>query len=103
MLTLFRNVLAIQEITPEQKASGFASQLICLRDKFLEVMFSENVMDLILILAQHINESCGYLNQDIFLILEIFYYILVNHDLELVASSSQKDDEVCPFFVLSHI
>ncbi|XP_024315533.1 protein timeless homolog isoform X2 [Brachypodium distachyon] len=85
VLTLFRNVLAIQEITLPQKASGEATQLLCLADSFLELMFQENVMDLILVLTQHIDEPSGYLKQENLLLLEIFHYLFLGRDPELIA------------------
>ncbi|KAL5202449.1 hypothetical protein ABZP36_013401 [Zizania latifolia] len=90
VLTLFRNVLAIQEITLAQKASGEATQLLCLADSFLELMFQENVMDLILVLTQHIDDSSGYLKQENLLLLEIFHYLFVGRDPELIARASTE-------------
>ncbi|KAL5999069.1 hypothetical protein ACLOJK_010019 [Asimina triloba] len=90
VLTLFRNILAIQDITLYQKASGAATQFLYLRDRLLEVLFHENVMDLILLLAQNIAGSCGYLHKDNLLLLETFYYIFLGQDPELIAKASQK-------------
>uniref|UniRef100_A0A0D9WDU9 Timeless N-terminal domain-containing protein n=1 Tax=Leersia perrieri TaxID=77586 RepID=A0A0D9WDU9_9ORYZ len=90
VLTLFRNVLAIQEITLTQKASGEATQLLCLADRFLELMFQENVMDLILVLTQHIDEPSGYLKQENLLLLEIFHYLFLGRDPELIARASTE-------------
>jgi timeless len=73
VLTLFRNLLAVQEITLPQKASGEATQLLFLADSFLELMFQENMMDLILVLTQHIEEPSGYLKHENLLLLEIFH------------------------------
>ncbi|XP_010261437.1 PREDICTED: protein timeless homolog isoform X2 [Nelumbo nucifera] len=94
VLTLFRNVLAVQEITLQQKAVGSATQYISLRDKFLELLFNENVMDLIMVLTQHVGGSCYYLRQDNLLLLEIFYYIFMGQEPELIAKASQKGSEV---------
>ncbi|VAH10213.1 unnamed protein product [Triticum turgidum subsp. durum] len=85
VLTLLRNVLAIQEITLPQKASGEATQLLYLADSFLELMFKENMMDLILVLAQHIDEPSGYLKHENLLLLEIFHYLFLGRDPELIA------------------
>ncbi|XP_044422357.1 protein timeless homolog isoform X10 [Triticum aestivum] len=85
VLTLFRNVLAIQEITLPQKASGEATQLLYLADSFLELIFKENMMDLILVLAQHIDEPSGYLKHENLLLLEIFHYLFLGRDPELIA------------------
>lgn len=95
VLTLFRNILAIQDITLQQKASGSATQFLCLRDRFLELLFQENVMDLILALTQHVAGSCGYLRQENMLLLETFYYIVFGQDPELIAKASQKGPKVC--------
>ncbi|KAG6605759.1 Protein timeless-like protein, partial [Cucurbita argyrosperma subsp. sororia] len=93
VMTLFRNVLAIQEISLQQKADGSACQLILLRDKFLEVLFRENVMDIILVITQHIDGSCSHLRQDKLLFLEIFYFIFLGQEPELIAKVSQNSDE----------
>lgn len=98
MLTLFRNILAIQEITLPQKASGEATQLLCLADSFLELMFQENVMDLILVLTQHIDEPSGYLAQENLLLLEIFHYLFLGRDPELIGRASTEGSKVCLFF-----
>ncbi|WOK95730.1 hypothetical protein Cni_G04437 [Canna indica] len=94
VLTLFRNVLAIHDITLQQKSAGSATQFFCLTDKFLELMFQENVMDLILVLTQHLNDSSGYLQQDNILLLETFYYIFLGQEPELIAKFSKKSSKV---------
>ncbi|KAM3412911.1 hypothetical protein ACQJBY_004216 [Aegilops geniculata] len=94
VLTLFRNVLAIQEITLPQKASGEATQLLYLADSFLELMFKENMMDLILVLAQHIDEPSGYLKHENLLLLEIFHYLFLGRDPELIAKVRPKGSKV---------
>ncbi|KAL4019267.1 hypothetical protein IC575_022919 [Cucumis melo] len=93
VITLFRNVLAIQEISLQQKADGSACQLILLRDKFLEVLFRENVMDIILVMTQHIDGSCSHLRQDKLVFLEIFYYIFMGQEPELIAKVPQNSSE----------
>lgn len=93
VITLFRNVLAIQEISLQQKADGSACQLILLRDKFLEVLFRENVMDIILVMTQHIDGSCSHLRQDKLVFLEIFYYIFMGQEPELIAKVPQNCSE----------
>lgn len=98
VLTLFRNVLAIQEITLPQKASGEATQLLYLADSFLELMFKENMMDLILVLAQHIDESSGYLKHENLLLLEIFHYLFLSRDPELIAKVRPEGSKVYLFF-----
>ncbi|XP_031248565.1 receptor-like protein EIX1 [Pistacia vera] len=57
--TLFRNVLAVQDIPLQQKAGGSASQFISLRDGFLELLLNENVMDIILVITLHVGGSSG--------------------------------------------
>ncbi|KAL6848915.1 hypothetical protein ACP4OV_021498 [Aristida adscensionis] len=90
VLTLFRNVLAIQEITLPQKASGEATHLLFLADSFLELMFQENVMDLILVLTHHIDEPSGHLKQENLLLMEIFHYLFLGRDPGLIARASTK-------------
>ncbi|KAJ4771365.1 Topoisomerase 1-associated factor 1 [Rhynchospora pubera] len=93
VITLFRNLLAIREITSQQKARGSAAQLLQLDDTFLELMFQENVMDVILVLTQHVEEDCGFIKQDKLLLLEIFHYIFLGRDPELVARSCKKGSQ----------
>ncbi|AQK88639.1 Putative timeless C-term domain and Homeodomain protein [Zea mays] len=90
VLTLFRNVLAIQEITLTQKASGEATHLLFLSDNFLELMFQENVMDIILVLTQHIDEPSGYLKEENLLLMEIYHYLFLGRDPGLIARASNK-------------
>lgn len=95
VVTLFRNILAIQDITLQQKASGSATQFLCLTDSILELLFQENIMDIILVLTQHVGESSGYLQQDNLLLLEIFHNIFLRRDPELIAKVYNKKSEVC--------
>ncbi|KAL5813132.1 hypothetical protein ACOSQ3_028082 [Xanthoceras sorbifolium] len=90
VLTLFRNILAIQDIPPHQKAGGSASEFVSLRDRFMELLFNENVMDIVMVIAQHVGGSCGYFRQDNLLLLEIFHYIFMGQDPELIATVHQK-------------
>ncbi|KAK1423676.1 hypothetical protein QVD17_18983 [Tagetes erecta] len=85
VVTLFRNILAIQDITMQQRAAGSASEFLRLRDRFLELLFEENVMDLILVLTQHVGGSSGIFRQDNLLFLETFYYIYKGQGPELIA------------------
>ncbi|KAL5718707.1 hypothetical protein ACHQM5_011584 [Ranunculus cassubicifolius] len=91
LLTLFRNLLAIQDISLQQKASGLATRYLSLRDRFLELLFTENVMDLILALTQHVGGSCAYLREDNLLLLEIYHYIFLGQEPDLIVKASQKD------------
>ncbi|CAJ1976983.1 unnamed protein product [Sphenostylis stenocarpa] len=96
VLTLFRNVLAVQEIPLHQKSGGLASQFLSLRDRFLELLFRENVMDIILVISQYVGGSNVYLRHDNLLLLEIFHYILMGQDPELIIrtlSKGSKADE----------
>ena len=61
VLTLFRNILAIQDISLHQKSGGTASQFLSRRDSFLELLFHENEMDLVLVITQHIDDHRSYL------------------------------------------
>ncbi|GAV84903.1 TIMELESS domain-containing protein/TIMELESS_C domain-containing protein [Cephalotus follicularis] len=91
VLTLFRNILAIQDIALNQKTGGSASHFLSTRDRFLELLFHENVTDLIIIITQHV---CGYFRQDNLLLLEIFHNIFVGQDPELVANAHLKESKV---------
>lgn len=90
VLTLFRNVLAVQDIPLQQKAGSSTSQFISLRDGFLELLFNGNVMDIILVITPHVGGSNGYLRQDNLLLVEIFYYIFMGQDPESIACAHQK-------------
>lgn len=57
-------------------------------------MFQENVMDVILVLTQHVEEDCGFIRQDKLLLLEIFYYVFLGRDPEVVAKSFKKGSQV---------
>ncbi|KAG6504191.1 hypothetical protein ZIOFF_036522 [Zingiber officinale] len=94
VLTLFRNILAIHDITQQQKSAGLATQCFCLADRLLELMFEENVMDLIIVLTQHVDDSSGYFQQDNLLLLEIFNCIFLGQDPELIARVSKQADKV---------
>ncbi|XP_076911827.1 uncharacterized protein LOC143569918 [Bidens hawaiensis] len=85
VVTLFRNILAIENITMQQRAAGLASEFILLRDRFLQLLFEENVMDLILVLTQHVGGSRAIFRQDNLLLLETFYYTYKGQLPELVA------------------
>lgn len=97
VITLFRNILAIQDITTQQRVAGSAFELVLLRDRFLELLFEENVMDLILVLTQHAGPS-GVFRQDNLLLLETFYHIYKSQVPELIArahvDASMKEGEV---------
>ncbi|KAI5400283.1 uncharacterized protein LOC127091582 isoform X9 [Lathyrus oleraceus] len=84
VFTLFRNILAVQEIPLHQKSAGFASHFLSLRDRFLELLFRENVMDIILVVSQNVGSSNVYLRQDNLLLLEIFHYIFMGQEPELI-------------------
>ncbi|CAI0546389.1 unnamed protein product [Linum tenue] len=94
VLTLFRNILAIQDASLPQKVGGSACQFLLLRDGFLELLFNENVMDLILVLTQHVAGSRGFLRHDNLLLLEVFHYIFLGQDPDLIAKARFKDSEV---------
>ncbi|KAK9094444.1 hypothetical protein Scep_025913 [Stephania cephalantha] len=90
VVTLFRNILAIQDISMQMKASGSATQFLSLRDRFLELLFHEDVTDLFLVLVQHVGGSSGYLRQDNLLLLETLYYMFLYQDPELIAKASPE-------------
>ncbi|XP_060203765.1 uncharacterized protein LOC132632004 isoform X1 [Lycium barbarum] len=94
VLTLFRNVLAIQDISTQQKSGGSMIEFVFLRDRFLELLFQENVMEVILVLSQQVGGSCSYLRHDNLLLLETFYYIFMGQLPELIAKAHFKDPKV---------
>ena len=100
VLTLFRNILAIQEITLPQKASGEATHLLFLADSFLELMFQENVIDIILVLTQHMDEPSGYLKEENLLLMEIYHYLFLGRDPGLIARASDKGSKVFLLIVI---
>ncbi|XP_031477272.1 uncharacterized protein LOC116248552 [Nymphaea colorata] len=91
VFTLFRNLLAVQGLSPLQKASGTSTQFLYLAERFLEILFSEHVMELILVVTQYLSGSDGYLCQDNLLLLDIFHYIFLAQKPELVACPSQEE------------
>ncbi|KAL1552794.1 protein timeless isoform X1 [Salvia divinorum] len=93
VLTLFRNVLAIQDISTQQNAAGSVTRFLFIRDSFLELLFQENVMDLILVLSQHTGGSKGYLRQDNLLLLETYYHIFKVQDPKLIAKAYELEDD----------
>ncbi|KAH1036443.1 hypothetical protein AAZX31_20G151500 [Glycine max] len=93
VLTLFRNILAVQEIPTHQKSGGLATQLLSMRDRFLELLFRENVMDIMLVISQCVGSSNVYLRQDNLLLLEIFHYILMGQDPELIVRAHLKESK----------
>lgn len=94
VLTLFRNVLAIQDISTQQKSGGSVIEFVFLRDRFLELLFQENVMEVIIVLSQQVGGSCSYLRHDNLLLLETFYYIFMGQLPELIAKAHSKDPKV---------
>nr|XP_027189879.1 protein timeless homolog isoform X3 [Cicer arietinum] len=94
VLTLFRNILAVNEIPLHQKSAGYASHYLSLRDKFLELLFRENVMDIILVLSQNVGSSNVYLRQDNLLLLEIFHYIFEGQEPELIVRGHLNGSKV---------
>ncbi|CAH8279425.1 unnamed protein product [Arabidopsis lyrata] len=93
VLTLFRNLLAIHDISPIQKAGESTCYFLSLRDQFLEVLSRENVMDIILVITQTIESFNSLLRHDNLLLLEIYHYILLGQDMELVAKAPDKLDQ----------
>ncbi|KAL1342431.1 hypothetical protein AAHE18_09G157200 [Arachis hypogaea] len=87
LLTLFRNILAVQEIPLQQSSAGFATEFLSVRDKFLELLFRENVMDILLVISQYVGGSSVYLQQDNLLLLEIFHYIFFGQDPVLIVKT----------------
>lgn len=89
VLTLFRNLLAIHDISPLQKAGESTCYFLSLRDQFLELLSRENVMDIFIVLTQTI-ECNNLLRHDNLLLLEIYHYILLGQDMELIALAPEK-------------
>ncbi|XP_061996707.1 uncharacterized protein LOC133714583 [Rosa rugosa] len=94
VLTLFRNILSIQDISLQQKSGGTASQFLSRRDSFLELLFRENVMDLVLAITQHIGDHRSYLSHDNLLLLEIFHHTFIGQEPELIANAYSKGAKV---------
>ncbi|KAJ0267230.1 Timeless family protein [Hirschfeldia incana] len=92
VLTLFRNLLAIHDISPLQKAGESTCYFLSLRDQFLELLSRENVMDIFIVITQTI-ECNNLLRHDNLLLLEIYHYILLGQDMELTALAPEKLDQ----------
>ncbi|KAL8095808.1 uncharacterized protein LOC141693231 isoform X2 [Apium graveolens] len=93
VLTLFRNLLAVQGVSIQQKLGGSTSQFLSVRDRFIELLFKENVTDLILALTQHVGGPSEYFRQDNLLLLETIHYLLMGQESELVAKANRKDSQ----------
>ncbi|ESQ43217.1 hypothetical protein EUTSA_v10012488mg [Eutrema salsugineum] len=91
VLTLFRNLLAIHDISPLQKAGESTCYFLSLRDQFLELLSRENVMDILLVITQTIEGFDSLLRHDNLLLLEIYHYILLGQDMELIAKAPELD------------
>ncbi|KAF8114815.1 hypothetical protein N665_0033s0007 [Sinapis alba] len=92
VLTLFRNLLAIHDISPLQKAGESTCYFLSLRDQFLELLSRENVMDIFIVITQTI-ECNNLLRHDNLLLLEIYHYILLGQDMEFIALAPEKLDQ----------
>ncbi|CAH8329047.1 unnamed protein product [Eruca vesicaria subsp. sativa] len=92
VLTLFRNLLAIHDISPLQKAGESTCYFLSLRDQFLELLSRENVMDIFIVITQTI-ECNNLLRHDNLLLLEIYHYILLGQDMEFIAQAPEKLDQ----------
>ncbi|MCO5566400.1 hypothetical protein L7F22_020077 [Adiantum nelumboides] len=90
VLTLMRNLVEIQELSLQKMAVNESMRLLSIRDKLLEHLFEENVMDLLLALAQHISGPTGLLRQDSVLFLEIFHHIFWRQSPEKVAKANSS-------------
>ncbi|CAN8244514.1 unnamed protein product [Cochlearia groenlandica] len=90
VLTLFRNLLAIHDISALQKAGESTCYFLSLRDQFIELLSRENVMDIFLVITQTIEGFNSLLRHDNLLLLEIYHYILLGQDMELIAKVPEK-------------
>ncbi|XP_047324602.1 uncharacterized protein LOC124928117 [Impatiens glandulifera] len=90
VLTFFRNTLAIQEISPQQNAGVSSTHILPIRNRFLQQLFNENVMDLILVLTQQVGGPNAHLRHDSLLLLETFYYLFMGYEPELVAKAHSE-------------
>ncbi|KAH7442845.1 hypothetical protein KP509_02G004400 [Ceratopteris richardii] len=91
VLTLMRNLLEVQDLSFQKVAVNESMRVLSTRDKLLEHLFEENVMDLLLALAQYISGSKGPVRQDCTLFLEIFHHIFWGQSPEkIVRESDQK-------------
>ncbi|KAL2632945.1 hypothetical protein R1flu_004424 [Riccia fluitans] len=87
-LTLLRNLLAIPDALTHH-ISG-CTQYAFLKDRLLEVLFQESVMELVVALSQHTAGRHGGLRHDNFLILEILHHVLAGKRPEIVAAAADK-------------
>lgn len=88
VLTLMRNLLDIQDMSLQKFAVNEVTRGLSIRDNLLEHLFEENVMDLLLALAQHISGPSGLLRQDSVLFLEIFHHIFWGQSPEKIARAN---------------
>ncbi|KAI5080095.1 hypothetical protein GOP47_0005574 [Adiantum capillus-veneris] len=90
VLTLMRNLVEIQDLSLQKVAVNESMRVISIRDKVLEHLFEENVMDLLLALAQHISGPTGLLRQDSILFLEIFHHVFWGQSPEKLATANNS-------------
>lgn len=99
VLTLIRNLLAVDDpSSPLVRASPVDSQQASyVKDALIERLFNENVMDLLLALTQHVGGDQPFLRQDIFLILEIIFYLFSGQTPDVIASAREEVHKVLDF------
>ncbi|RVW37198.1 Protein timeless-like [Vitis vinifera] len=66
---------------------GICQSIFIPERQILELLFNENVMDLILVITQNVGGSSKYFRQDNLLLLEIFHYIFMGQEPELLAKA----------------
>lgn len=105
VLTLIRNLLAVDDpSSPLVRASLVDSQQASyLKDSLIERLFNENVMDLLLALTQHVGGDQPFLRQDIFLILEIIFYLFSGQTPDVIASAREKVLKVLDFLQVLNV
>ena len=94
-----RNLLDIQDVSVQKIVAPDNIRVLSIRDKLLEHLFEENVMDLLLALAYYLSGPVALLKQDSLLFLEIFHHIFWGQSPEKIARINDSNPRVSYSFV----
>ncbi|KAG6548875.1 hypothetical protein Mapa_009637 [Marchantia paleacea] len=91
-LTLLRNLLAIPDSFTHHISAS--TQFAYLKERLLEILFNESVMELVVALTQHTAGRHGGLRHDNHLILELIHHVLMGQRPDVVAAAANKQFKV---------
>ncbi|BFI31474.1 hypothetical protein AXG93_4530s1190 [Marchantia polymorpha subsp. ruderalis] len=91
-LTLLRNLLAIPDSFTHHISAS--TQFAYLKERLLEILFKESVMELVVALTQHTAGRHGGLRHDNHLILELIHHVLMGQRPDVVAAAADEQFKV---------